>query len=185
MTPLAIASLAAGAAISVLNAPGILAPDKVGAWLRTFPRDKKIGTVLMLVNTVWTGIIVATGQYSDFWIFPERMIRGSVPVLAIVFFFAVIKYADQYLAARGFGILLILAARPMLAAAFVEDSASRLVITVLAYIWVILGIVFVAAPHRMRDAIAFNTRTVERLRLLCAIRFVFGLALMFLAFAVY
>jgi hypothetical protein len=104
-----------------------------------------------------------------------------VPVL----YFAIINYADQYLAARGFGILLLLAARPMLAAAFVQESASRLVITVLAYIWIVAGMIFVGAPHRLRDTIAWSTRSVERLRLICALRFVFGLALIFLAFAVY
>ena len=148
---------------------------------------------LMLINTIWTMIIVYTGQYGDFTFtrgglginIPEAVIRHSVFVLGPLFYLAVIFYADQYLAARGIGILLILAARPLLAAAFVEDSASRLVITVLAYVWVIGGMVFVAAPHRLRDMITWSTKTVERLRLLCVIRFVFGLVLIFLAFAVY
>jgi len=195
MSRLAIASLLVGVVIAAWNAPGLFVPDKFAAWLRSFPRDKKIGGGLMLVCTVWTGAIVYTGSYGDFdWTIPRLgipihiprpAIQNSVFVLGPAFFFAVCYYADQYLAARGFGILLLLAARPMLAAAFLVDSPSRLVVTVLAYLWVILGIVFVAAPHRLRDIIAWNTRTVERLRLLCAIRFAFGLALVFLALAVY
>lgn len=193
MTPLATSSLIVGSAISVWNAPGVIAPDKFATWLRSFPRHKQIGIALMLVNMIWTMIIVYTGQYSDFDFtlfgnpikIPEQVIRNSVFVLGPLFFLAVVVYADQYLAARGLGILLILAARPLLAAAFIEDSTTRLVITVLAYVWVILGMVFVAAPHRLRDIIAWNTKTVERLRLLCVIRFAFGLILIFLAFAVY
>ncbi len=185
MTALATTSLVCGAVISAANVPGLLAPDKFSAWLRAFPRHKQIGYGLMLVDAVWAMLIVFTGQYTDFWIFPERVIRVSVFILGPLFYVAVIVYADQYLAARGLGVLLILAARPMLAAAFVEDSPARLVITVLAYAWVIAGMVFVAAPHRLRDAIGWSTRTIERLRLLCVIRFIFGLALVFLAFAVY
>jgi hypothetical protein len=195
MTRLAIASLIVGAVIAAWNAPGLYAPDKVAAWLRLFPRDRKIGCVLMFINMAWTVWIVHTGQYGDLTFelrrlgitifIPEQAIRYSVFVLGPLFFFAVIYYANQYLAARGVGILLILAARPLLAAAFIEDSASRLVITVLAYVWVIFGIVFVAAPHRMRDLIAWNTHTIERFRLLCAVRLGFGVLLVLLAFAVY
>src|ERR1051325_11056160 len=101
MTALATTSLIVGAAISTWNAPGMLAPDKFAVWLRALPRDRKIGMLLMAINAIWTGIIVFTGQYGDFWKFPEQMIRSSVFVLAPLFFFAVIKYADQYLAARG------------------------------------------------------------------------------------
>lgn len=185
MTPLATTSLIVGAAITAWNVPGLVATEKFAAWLKQLPRNKPIGYGLMLVNTIWTAIIVFTGQYTDFWIFPEEVIRTSVWFLAPIFFFAVIKYADQYLAARGVGILLILAARPMLAAAFVEDSPTRLVITVLAYLWVVMGIVFVAAPYRLRDNISWATRTVSRLRTLCLVRLVFGLALILMAFAVY
>lgn len=185
MTALATTSLIVGAVITAVNTPGLFAAEKFAAWLKAFPRDKKIGYGLMLVNTIWTAIIVLTGQYTDFWIFPEKLIRASVFVLGPLFYFAVIRYADQYLAARGLGILLILAARPMLAAAFVVDSDSRLIITVLAYIWIVAGMVFVVAPHRLRDAIAWSTKTLQRLRLLCAVRFLFGLALIFLALAVY
>lgn len=185
MTALATASLIIGAVISAANVPGLVAPEKFAAWLRSFPRNKQIGAVLMILNTLWAGWIVFTGNYSDFWIFPEHVIRTSVFFLAPMFCFAVIRYADQYLAARGLGILLILAARPLLAAAFVEDSPSRYVITILAYVWVIMGIVFVAAPHRCRDAISWNIRTIARLRLLSWIRLAFGLALIFLAVAVY
>ncbi|MSR67190.1 MAG: hypothetical protein EXS24_07455 [Pedosphaera sp.] len=193
MTALATSSLIVGSVISVWNAPGMVAPDKFASWLRSFPRHRQIGIALMLVNMVWTMIIVYTGQYSDFDFslfgnaikIPEMTIRNSVFVLGPLFFLSVVVFANQYLAARGVGILLILAARPLLAAAFVEDSASRLVITVLAYVWVIGGMIFVAAPHRLRDIIACNTRTVERLRLICVVRFAFGLVLIFLALTVY
>jgi len=185
MTSLSAASLIVGTLISVGNTPGMVAPDRFAVWLKAFPRNRQIGVALMILNTIWAGSIVFTGQYSDFWIFPEHVIRVSVFFLAPLFCFAVIQYADQYLAARGAGILLILAARPLLAAAFVEDSAARLVITILAYIWVIAGIVFVAAPHRLRDMIDWGTSTVERVRLLCMIRFVFGMVLILLGIAVY
>lgn len=195
MTALAKVSLVVGAVISAWNAPGLIAPDKFGVWLRSLPRDRKIGYVLMLICTVWTGWIVYHGQIGDIdWTVPrlgftihisKAALQNSPFYLGPVFFLAVVYYADQYLAARGIGVLLILAARPMLAAAFVVDGSARLVIVILAYIWVVFGMVFVASPYRMRDLIAWSTQTIERFRLLCAIRFAVGLALVFLALSVY
>lgn len=185
MSALAITSLVVGSLIAAANVPGLLSPEKTAAWLKAFPRHKQIGFGLMLLNAIWAGAIVFTGQYGDFWIFPEQAIRTSVFVLTPIFFILVVRYADQYLAARGLGILLILAARPMLAAAFTEETPWRLVITVLAYLWVVAGMVFVAAPHRLRDLIAWHTRNLLWMQWASAARLLFGLVLIFLALAVY
>ena len=81
MTALAATSLIVGAAISSTNVPGLVVPDKFAAWLRNFPRHRRIGCILMLIDAIWTAVVIFTGQYGDFWIFPEKMIRYSVLVL--------------------------------------------------------------------------------------------------------
>jgi len=90
-----------------------------------------------------------------------------------------------FLAARGLGCLLLLGAAVVLDAAFLATTPWRYVMTLMAYYWVVAGMVLVYSPHLWRDAINYVTRTPQRLRLFAWPGAIFGLALIALGIFVY
>ena len=94
-------------------------------------------------------------------------------------------FVPGFLAARGLGCLLLLAATVVLDAAFLVQTPWRYVMTLLAFGWVIVGMVLVYSPHLWRDAIEYATQTPQRLRLFSWPGVVFGLVLIALGLFVY
>jgi hypothetical protein len=65
------------------------------------------------------------------------------------------------------------------------QTPARFAMTLLAYAWVIAGMVLVYSPHLGRDGIDYIVRTPQRLRLFAWPGVVFGLVLIILGFFVY
>jgi hypothetical protein len=80
-------------------------------------------------------------------------------------FFLVIIYVPEFLAVRALGTLMILAASPLLHAAFLQPQTSRLLIPILAYVWAIVGMFLVGLPYLLRDWIDWVTQSATRWRL--------------------
>jgi uncharacterized protein YjeT (DUF2065 family) len=160
--------------------PLAIAPERSGPILRGLPRNYPLGVVLMLLATLW--FVVLTGVMDLGEISNVRMqlmvVWGVAGVLVVIF-------VPGFLAARGLGSLLLLAAAVVLDAAFLALTPWRYVMTILAYYWVIAGMVLVYSPHYWRDAIAYVTQTPQRLRLFSWPGVVFGLVLIALGIFVY
>ena len=86
---------------------------------------------------------------------------------------------------RGLGCLLLLAAALMLDAAFLATTPWRFVVTILAYAWVIKGMVLVYSPHVGRRWLDWATESEHRLRLLAWPGVALGLILIVLGIFVY
>jgi len=160
--------------------PAALAPERFGAFLKTLPRNYPLGVVLMLAATIWFTVLTGVmdlGELSNIRI--DLMIVWAVSGVLVVIF------VPAFLAARGLGCLLLLAAAVILDAAFLVQTPARLVMTLLAYAWVIWGMVLVYSPHLWRDVIDFATRTPQRFRLLAWIGAAFGALLLILGLFVY
>ena len=56
-------------------------------------------------------------------------------------FFLVLRFVEEFLAVRALGILFLLAAEPLLEAAFLRYETSRLLVTVFAYLLIVAGLV--------------------------------------------
>jgi hypothetical protein len=63
----------------------------------------------------------------------RRFVQLAIPLG----FFLIITFSDEFLAVRALGLFLLLAASPVLAAAFLEAPLSRLLLPILAYVWII------------------------------------------------
>jgi hypothetical protein len=74
------------------------------------------------------------------------------------------KYVEEFLAVRAVGMLALLAAEPLLEAAFMRHETSRLLLVLLAYVWIINGLFWVGMPWVMRDQIAWVTAKMRRYR---------------------
>ncbi|XHR30287.1 MAG: hypothetical protein ACFUZC_06945 [Chthoniobacteraceae bacterium] len=127
--------------------------------LRRFPRSGEAGAVLLTVATVWAVSLLATmdlGEFSSYrQIFMGVVIAGYVLTLVFV---------REFLAVRALGMLLLLAAEPLIEAAFLRPETSRLLLTVLAYIWATVGMFWVGKPYLLRDQIEWLGRSVWRWR---------------------
>ena len=74
-------------------------------------------------------------------------------------------FVREFLAVRALGALMLLVSGPVLTAAFLQPPASRLLIPILAYVWIIAGMFFVGMPFLMRDWVNWITNTMARWKL--------------------
>jgi hypothetical protein len=160
--------------------PLALMPARLGPILRTLPRNYPLGVVLMLSATLWfttlTGMM-DLGEISSARV--QLMVVWAVAGILLVIF------VPGFLAARGLGCLLLLGAAVVIDACFLVTTPWRFVMTILAYYWVIAGMVLVYSPHLWRDGIYYVTQTPQRLRLFSWPGALFGVVLIALGIFVY
>ena len=160
--------------------PGLIAP----AWFREeavkFPRSVFWGRALLLVVAVVAGVNLHHAA-SDEWAWARPIIVVAVPVA----YWLVIQYGESFLAVRATGALLLFTAKIMLDAADLSDHPLRLVVTVLAYLWVLAAIWMAVAPHQVRDLLKIITANDMRCRLVCSVGVLIGAGLVVLGAFIY
>src|SRR6195256_5553082 len=157
------AGIIVGAVLILIGLLGLLKPDSADLMQR-FPRSHVAGVILLTICLLWTFWLVATIQMGEFSGF-RRPLLIALPIGYAL----VLRFVDEFLAVRALGILCLLAAEPLLDAAFLRYETSRLLITVFAYVLIVGGLFWVAVPYVLRDQINWSTRSVFRWRCLHAI----------------
>jgi hypothetical protein len=76
-------------------------------------------------------------------------------------------------------------AKPVLYACLVRDEPSKLVLVLIAYLWIVAGMLMVAAPHFLRDWIDFILSRPGLFRRWMRVKGVIGLGLIGLGLFVY
>ncbi|WP_156345450.1 hypothetical protein [Verrucomicrobium spinosum] len=127
---------------------------------RRFPRNRTWGVVILGICLVWSLFLAAYMDMGEFFTF-RRYLLMILPVT----FALVVMYVPEFLAVRALGTLMLLAASPVLHAAFLQPQISRLLLPILAYVWIIVGMFFVGMPYLMRDWITWATKTTGRWKL--------------------
>jgi hypothetical protein len=128
---------------------------------------------------VWTFWLLATIQMGEFSSF-RRPLLIALPIG----YGLTLRFVDEFLAVRALGILCLLAAEPLLDAAFLRYETSRLLITVFAYA-LIVPVCLGPIPYVLRDQINWSARSVFRWRCLHAIALVYGCVILKFAFTQY
>ncbi|MSU62188.1 MAG: hypothetical protein EXS31_07310 [Pedosphaera sp.] len=167
----------------VYSLPHIFALLKPAAFTgaaQKFPRCEKTGYVLTILGTLWFLANVQSETISDFTSYKNIMLLGfgAVGLLACLF-------VKDFLAIRGLAIVLLVAAKLILDTARWHESQWRLVLSVLAYGWIIAGIWLTISPWRLRDWLNWVTKSHARLRLFSTVRLAFGLLLLALGLFVF
>jgi hypothetical protein len=119
---------------------------KTQAFLKAFPRTYKWGVILLSIDFIWSAFALANMDMGEFF----HMRRTFIMIVAGGFV-AVLIYVKEFLAVRALGSLMLLVAGPVLTAAFLQPQTSRLLLPVLAYVWIIVGMFFIGMPFLMRD----------------------------------
>jgi hypothetical protein len=119
-------------------------------WLLAFPRHYPSGVILMIAACLWFCWLIFNADLMDFAPYQSLFLLISVALAA-----GMIACVREFLAVRALGALLLLLANVLLDAAFLDNHASKFVITVIAYIYIVAGIFFVASPYLLRDLLAW------------------------------
>jgi len=162
------AGIIAGAFLVLIGLHGLLRPDFASV-VQRFPRSHVAGVVLLTICLVWTFWLLATIQMGEFSAFRRPLLIG----LPIGYGLA-LRFVDEFLAVRALGILCLLAAEPLLDAAFLRYESSRLLVTAFAYVLIVAGLFWVAIPYVLRDQINWSARSVFRWRCLHVVALIYG-----------
>src|SRR5713226_7249344 len=173
------AGIIAGAFLILVSLPGLLKPDLAGVAQR-FPRSRVAGVVLLTVDLGWSFWLLATMEMGEFSAFRKPLLI-ALPIGYVL----AVRFLDEFLPVRALGILCLLAAEPLLDAAFLRYETSRLLITVFAYALIVAGLFWVAIPYVLRDQINWSARSVFRWRCLHSIALIYGGIVLAFAFTQY
>lgn len=171
------AGIIAGIFLLLVSVPGLVKPELVRNLASRFPRSRGFGAALLTIDLVWSFWLLATMEMGEFSTF-RRPLLIALPIG----YFLALRFVDELLAVRALGILCLLAAEPLLDAAFFRYETSRLLVTVFAYVLIIAGLFWVMMPYLLRDQLNWSTRSPARCRALHTVMLLYGAAI--LAFAV-
>jgi hypothetical protein len=171
------ALLLVGAFLIVTHGLALLKAAAVKNLLRDFPRSRKWGIALVTVAAIWFFLLVGKmdlGEFSN-W-------RQTVLILTPVAWILTWKYVDEFLAVRALGMVVLLAAEPLLEASFLHAGAAHFWLNGLVYLWIIFAMFWVGTPYTLRDQIAWVSKTDGRWRLAGLAGVVYGALLIVLKF---
>ena len=147
----------------------LLKPEKSKDFFVNLPRNKLIAPWLIGAGMFWFWLLVAPdglgplsklqmdlGEFTQ----AKNMLRIIIPIAAL----GMITYVKEFLAVRGLGLLALMAAAPLLYAAYLEQPLSRLLVPIYAYALVFGGLFWVGMPFTLRDMITWVTKTESRYR---------------------
>jgi hypothetical protein len=155
-------------------------PDRLRDGLAAFPRSIWPGRILAAVDLVWAAYelsLMHLGMF-DAW-------KIHLYWLTPVAIFLCINYLDDLLSPRALGGFLLLLAGPVLDTARWHPSDWRLVITVLAYLWIAAGLLFLLSPWWFRRITQPFIRSNTVMRLAGWLKIAAGAGLIALAVLVY
>ena len=163
----------AGIVLLLFGLWGLVRPGAAQTAARSFPRSRVAGFVLLTIAFFWSFWLLATMEMGEFSSF-----RKPLLFILPVGFLLVLRFVDEFLAARALGILFLLAAEPLLDAAFFRNETSRLLVTVFAYLLIVAGLIWVTMPYLLRDQINWSARTNGRWRFTHGLALLYGAAIL-------
>jgi hypothetical protein len=175
-----LATLLPGLFLCALGALLFAHGPVVIAVLKALPRSPAATIVLFGGGALWFLVLLAGMGDAD------RIIGNSnVPwvlgfaALGVLSF----KYAPDFLAVRGLSMLILLAAAPLLHAAFMEyEHPQRLFMVTFVFVAIIAALYLAAVPYRLRDWLQWLFDRPPRARI-CGIAFLtYGVLLAAVAF---
>lgn len=171
------AGLSVGVLLLISHAAGLLNVTTAIALAKKFPRSRVAATILITIAGIWSFLLVQDMDLGEFSRLRQLILIGIAAGSVLSW-----AFVEEFLAVRALGMLLLLAAEPLLGSAILRDEPSRLILVILAYGWVVAGLFFVGMPYLLRDAVGFLSATHTRWRMACAGGVVYGLALLVCAF---
>jgi hypothetical protein len=177
-----------GVFLLLLHVVMFLKAPTVQQFLVKFPRNQKIGQVILGIGMAWFWLLIAPeGKgWISFLAMDMTEFNAVKPILRLllpVIFVLVAMSIREFLSVRALGLLGLLVAQPLLDAAFLKDPMSRLLIPLWTYGIVVASLFFVGMPYLFRDAVTWATATAGRWKALSLAGAAYGVILIVCAFA--
>lgn len=158
--PLKGTGIVVGLALLISHVIAIAQKQKVQDFLKAFPRNYAWGVLLLSIDLVWGLMCLSNMDMGEFF-----NLRKWFLMIVPISFVLVLIYVKEFLAVRALGCLLLLIGGIVLEAAYLQPQLSRLLLPVIAYVWIIAGMYFVGMPFLMRDWITWATASDARWKL--------------------
>ena len=154
-----------GLGMAVPQLWAVAKPVEAGAALRKFPRSEPWGYLLMAIGAGWFLYRLNQEAIAEFAAYKTYMLLGfgGVAVAACLF-------VQDFLAVRGLSITMLMLSAFVLSKTRFVETPWRLVLVILAYVWIIAAMWWMISPWRLRDLIQWSTATPEKTRKLAFIR---------------
>ena len=172
--------IVAGIFLLIIGLPGLVRPSLVQNLAKRLPRSFLAGVILLTIDLIWSFWLLSTMEMGEFAGF-RRLLLIALPIGYVL----VLRFMDEFLAVRALGILCLLAAEPLLDAAFFRYEASRLFVTVFAYLLVVAGLFWVTMPYLLRDQINWIAQNGGRWRIIHGVAVAYGIIVLALAITQY
>jgi hypothetical protein len=169
------ALLVTGMVLVLLHVLALLRPVAAQSWLRGFPRSQAAGTLLLVVAALWSWLLIKNIDLGEFSNWRSRILI-FIPVAA----FLTWRYVDEFLAARALGMVVLLAAEPLLEAAWMRPELSRLFLVTLTYLGIFFAMFWIGMPFTLRDQIGWLTKDESRWKTAAFIGIGYGMLLLIL-----
>jgi hypothetical protein len=175
---LTLATLIPGLLLIAVGVPLLLNHSGYAAMLKAFPRSNRMANVCFGAAAVWFLYIVAHLGEADL-IIPRSFMFGGFALLAVLS----LIYMREFLAVRGLAALILVAAMPLLDAAYMEwDKPQRRLMVAAVYVAITLAIWLGAQPWRLRDFFGWLFAQPGRARALGGALAGYGVVLSIVAF---
>jgi hypothetical protein len=135
----------------------LAAPQAAKDWLKALPRSKSTGWILFTLVAIWAELLVWKIDLGEFTPWRPRLL-----IFIPVAYWLTMMFVEEFLTARALGMLVLLAAEPLLEAAFLRPETTRLFLVTLVYVWIGFALFWIGMPYTLRDQIAWITRTASR-----------------------
>ena len=175
-----LATLLPGLFLALLGAGLLWNGPQVGQVARALPRSRGAAWVFFGLGAAWFLWRLSQLGESDLIFFktPQPVMLGFAVLVVLAF-----VYTPDFLAVRGLCVLMLLAAEPLLYAAYMEYShPQRLLMVTAVYLGLTAAIYLAGAPYRLRDLFEWLFKTPARPRLTGAVLLAYGLATAVAAF---
>jgi hypothetical protein len=172
--------LIVGLLLLIGHLTALVRPEEAKQWLKKMPRSRLLGNCFLAVDAAWTFWLVSNmdlGEFSQF----RSWLQIGVPIVFILTIF----FVDEFLSVRALGIMALLAAEPILSSAFLRPETARLLVVILAYVWLTLGLFWVGMPYLLRDQIMWITKTGSRFKAVAVAGLMYAVVVLVCSFVIY
>jgi hypothetical protein len=169
-----------GTGIALPQLWAVAKPVEAGAAFRKFPRSEAWGYLLMAIGAGWFLYRLNQEAIAEFAAYKSYMLMGFGAVAVAACFFV-----QDFLAVRGLSITLLMLSAFVLSKTRFVDTPWRLVLVVIAYMWIVAAMWWMISPWRLRDIINWSTATPEKTRKLASVRLAVAVLVIILGFTVY
>lgn len=188
--PLSAAGIVVGIYLVAAHTVMLAKPELTQGWLKKLPRNYHAGVYAMSLGMIWFWLLVAPDLRGTFAFLGKLSMNlgefnGLKPLLQIAVPLACVGLCTQvreFLFVRGLGVVAMVAAAPILKAAFLEEPGSRVLLSLFAYVLLTAGMFWVGMPFTFRDAVNWAIKTPSRWKSLAAGGLVYGLVILILSF---